>query len=397
MPDDSNVVTRDVQAARRPVVDDDDFLGRIGGTAKRLDAGRNVIRVSVCGYNRRQSAMHGFHSFFRLRKTLRFAVMAAATVFPSFLRILTLRALGARIGAGTRIYPSAILIAEEISIGDDTLILPFSVILNLKRLHLGRRCFVHWGALIAGHGQGGLHVGDFSFIGLRAVVNCSDDVLVGTYSCVGPKVVIYTHGTYLSSYQGYPNKFGPVTIGDSTWLNVGVIVLPGVTIGSHTIVKAGCVIARDIGDERVVQLDTRVVLHESSIHDLKQARTEAFVTRWYESLFDDLPRHVGDGQTVRVQKSGGREWALELNGDRLHVRTAPSSPLSAVTDGSAPTLWLLDGADASVKRGWRERDWIDFESSEFNFVRGSDVLQTLLGYLEIRRGIHLTPFRAQRP
>jgi acetyltransferase-like isoleucine patch superfamily enzyme len=338
--------------------------------------------------------VHGFHSFFRFRKTLRFAVLAAVTVFPSFLRVLTLRALGAKIGQGTRIYPSAVLIAEEITIGNDTLILPFSVILNLRRLHLGHRCFIHWGALITGHGQGSLHVGDFSFIGLRAVVNCSDDVRIGTYSALGPKTVIYTHGNYLSTYQGYPNKFGPVTIGDSTWLHLGVIVLPGVSIGSHTIVKAGCVITRDVGDERVVQLNNRVVLTESSIHDLKQARTDAFVARWYDSLFDDLARHLGNEQAVRVEKSGAREWALELRGIRLNVK-AVSAPVDESTRADPPaTLWLLDGADAATKVVWRGRDWIDFETSEFNFVRRSEPLQTLLGYLEVRRGVHLTRFRA---
>lgn len=339
--------------------------------------------------------MHGFDSFFRFR-TLRFAVLAATTVFPSFLRILVLRALGARIGRGTRIYPSAILIAEEIVIGNDTLILPFSVILNVKRVHLGHRCLIHWGTLIAGHGQGSLYVGDFSAIGLRVLINCTEDVRIGAYSGVGAKTVIYTHGNHLSTYQGYPNKFGPVTIGDSSWLHIGVIVLPGVSIGSHTIIKSGCVIARDVGDERVVGLDWRVVLKESSVHELKQARTDAFVDRWYESLFDDLPRHIGgENGAVRVEKSGAREWRIDVNGTRLHVKaTSASPPHAAGGDGSA-TLWLLDGSGTVDKRQWRGLDWIDFEANEFNFVRGSMALQTLLGYLEIRRGIHLTRCRAR--
>ena len=319
--------------------------------------------------------------------------MAAATVFPSFLRVLTLRALGATIGKGTRIYPSAILIAEEIAIGNDSLILPFSVILNLKRLHLGHRCFIHWGALVMGHGQGSLHVGDFSFIGLRAVVNCTDDVRIGTYSCLGPKTVVYTHGNYLSTYQGYPNKFGPVTIGDSTWLNIGVIVLPGVSIGSHTIVKAGCVIAKNVGDERVVQIDNRVALVESSIHDVKQERTDAFVARWYDSLFDDLVQHVGNDQGVRVEKSGAREWALDLWGARMIVKVVSAPVDGTLRANSTATLWLLDGIEPSAKPALRDRDWIDFATNEFHFVRSSTALTTLLGYFELRRGVHLTRFR----
>lgn len=38
----------------------------------------------------------------------------------------------------------------------------------------------------------------------------------------------------------------PITIGDNVWLGGGVIVVPGVTIGSDTVVGAGAVVTRDL-------------------------------------------------------------------------------------------------------------------------------------------------------
>ena len=38
----------------------------------------------------------------------------------------------------------------------------------------------------------------------------------------------------------------PITVGDSVWIGANVSVLPGVTIGSNTIIGAGSVVNKDI-------------------------------------------------------------------------------------------------------------------------------------------------------
>jgi maltose O-acetyltransferase len=38
----------------------------------------------------------------------------------------------------------------------------------------------------------------------------------------------------------------PITIGNNVWLDGGVIVCPGVTIGDNTVVGAGAVVIRDL-------------------------------------------------------------------------------------------------------------------------------------------------------
>lgn len=38
----------------------------------------------------------------------------------------------------------------------------------------------------------------------------------------------------------------PVTIGDNVWITSNVVILPGVTIGSNSVIDAGCVVTHDI-------------------------------------------------------------------------------------------------------------------------------------------------------
>lgn len=38
----------------------------------------------------------------------------------------------------------------------------------------------------------------------------------------------------------------PITVGDDVWFGMGVMVCPGVTIGSNVVIGAGSVVTRDI-------------------------------------------------------------------------------------------------------------------------------------------------------
>ena len=40
----------------------------------------------------------------------------------------------------------------------------------------------------------------------------------------------------------------PITVGDNVWFGASVTVLPGVSIGSNTVIGAGSVVNRDIPD-----------------------------------------------------------------------------------------------------------------------------------------------------
>ena len=43
----------------------------------------------------------------------------------------------------------------------------------------------------------------------------------------------------------------PTRVGDNVFFGLGVIVLPGVTIGNNVIVGAGAVVTKDVSDEAI--------------------------------------------------------------------------------------------------------------------------------------------------
>lgn len=75
-------------------------------------------------------------------------------------------------------------------------------------------------------------------------------VTIGDNCMLAPNVAIYTAGHPLhpdSRNSGY--EYGlPVTIGDNVWIGGNSIVLPGVKIGSNSVIGAGSVVTGDIPD-----------------------------------------------------------------------------------------------------------------------------------------------------
>ncbi len=46
-------------------------------------------------------------------------------------------------------------------------------------------------------------------------------------------------------------KFGPIIVGEGTFIGAGSTIMPGVTIGSHAVVGAGSLVTKDIPSETV--------------------------------------------------------------------------------------------------------------------------------------------------
>ena len=132
-----------------------------------------------------------------------------------------------------------------ISIGSQTLLAPgvsLSVGMPTEVLDrssgvvvsIGDRCFVGRGSSIVG----------------RLSIVVEDDVTIA------PNVYVTDHNHAYGDVevpigQQYPVA-SPVRVGASSWLGVGVTVLPGTTIGRHVAVAAGSVVRGDVPDHSVV-------------------------------------------------------------------------------------------------------------------------------------------------
>ncbi len=93
-----------------------------------------------------------------------------------------------------------------------------------------------------------IEVGDNFYINHYCVILDGGKVTFGDNVFIAPNCVFSTAGHPLDTEQrnqGLEYAY-PITVGDNVWFGASVTVLPGVTIGSDTVIGAGSVVNRDI-------------------------------------------------------------------------------------------------------------------------------------------------------
>lgn len=101
----------------------------------------------------------------------------------------------------------------------------------------------------------GCELGDHSGIGVNC--NLHGRVFLGSDVIMGPECVFYTVNHRVDRVDIPIRKQGdepeqPITVGDDVWIGTRVIVLPGVKIGSHSVIGAGAIVTADVPDYSIV-------------------------------------------------------------------------------------------------------------------------------------------------
>lgn len=116
-----------------------------------------------------------------------------------------------------------------------------------------------------------IRVGKNFFANYNCTILDVGQVTIGDNCLFAPNVSIYTAGHPIhpdSRNSAY--EYGiAVTIGDNVWLGGNVVVCPGVTIGSNTVIGAGSVVTRDIPDWCVAAGNPCRVLRKITEEDRK--------------------------------------------------------------------------------------------------------------------------------
>ncbi len=94
-----------------------------------------------------------------------------------------------------------------------------------------------------------IELGERVFFNFNCVVLDVCRVRIGDYTLFGPGVQILTPVHPMNAELRRREEYGkPVDIGADVWVGGGALILPGVRIGSRTVVGAGSVVTRDIPD-----------------------------------------------------------------------------------------------------------------------------------------------------
>jgi maltose O-acetyltransferase len=100
--------------------------------------------------------------------------------------------------------------------------------------------------------KSGLNLGKNVFIGSDVFIDPSFPWLITIKDdcTITPRVIILAHDASTKKYIG-KTKIKPVIIKEKTFIGMGSIILPGVTVGKNVIIGAGSVVTRDIPDNSI--------------------------------------------------------------------------------------------------------------------------------------------------
>lgn len=95
-----------------------------------------------------------------------------------------------------------------------------------------------------------IEVGKNFFANYNCTIIDVAKVKIGDYCQMAPNVAIYTAGHPVHpAARNTAYEYGiEVTIGDNVWIGGNTVILPGVHIGSNTVIGAGSVVTKDIPD-----------------------------------------------------------------------------------------------------------------------------------------------------
>ena len=113
-------------------------------------------------------------------------------------------------------------------------------------------------------------LGDFTYVGGNVhIQNCTigkycsiaEDVRIGLG--IHPLNLESTHPAFYSPQSHWKQfvepqvpedlvEYKPIVIGDDVWIGTGAMILDGVKVGSHAVVAAGAVVAKDVPDYAIV-------------------------------------------------------------------------------------------------------------------------------------------------
>jgi len=92
-----------------------------------------------------------------------------------------------------------------------------------------------------------IELGERVFFNFNCVLLDVCPIKIGDFTLFGPSVQILTPVHPLEAGLRRKQEYGkPIEIGSDVWVGGGALILPGVRIGSKTVIGAGSVVTRDV-------------------------------------------------------------------------------------------------------------------------------------------------------
>lgn len=221
-----------------------------------------------------------------------------AVFLPSAPTRALFRLMGHKVGRNTKLPLFSFICANWLELGNDVDIRPF-VFISVARLIIGSNTIVSFGCQIKG--EKSFSTGDNCIVGAHAIIHCDEDVKLGFYSGIGPRCIVYTHGSFLPVTMGYPVLFAEVMLEDFVWTAMGVLFLPGTHVEQNCIINPGVVVSGRI------PAGTRLQMSPTAVKRIDQAKLLRFARR--------SPGHYHQAMIRGFLSAEGLAWEEDERGE----------------------------------------------------------------------------------
>lgn len=120
---------------------------------------------------------------------------------------------------------------------------------RMSGIRIGSASYIHMGARF--YDPKGIAIGKGTIIGEGAVLDGRGVIKIGDHVDMASEVMIYNSEHNIHS-EHFEAVSGPVHIGDYVFVGPRAIILPGVTIGKGAVIAAGAVVTKDVAPFAVV-------------------------------------------------------------------------------------------------------------------------------------------------
>lgn len=234
------------------------------------------------------------------------------------------------LGDGVIIGENSRIEGDVVKIGDYTILGDNFTGNGLELFEIGKRCRIRvnsviksryvkigdnvrtFGAINVGGGgwsdpESKFVVGDGCQIGDGCFINTARSVVFKDKSALAMNSSILTHGFWQSVLEGYSAGYGPVTLGENSWVTVNCTILPNVTIGDGSVVAAGAVVTKDVPPNCMVGgVPARVIKDNYPTEPSKEQKKTI--------ILDLIKKYIPFLKTRGYEVSNEKDGVLEFGG-----------------------------------------------------------------------------------
>ncbi len=291
------------------------------------------------------------------------------------------------VGSGSRIF------ADEIHFGSSVLIGP-SVSIHAKRVEFGDGVQIDEGVKCEGgeFPQSALRLDEGVWIFPYCILNTTFGLHIGSGSGVGGYSMIWTHGSWQSSLEGYPVKYASTAIGKNVWLPWHVIVMPGVTIGDNVTIGAGSLVTKNIESNSLAAgVPAKILKSGAGVWPAPvEAENRQLLLAELVSSFNDWQRESFQWKELTILKSRNH-YNEPLKAKYLSARDTPVQP----EDLSGETFYLVE-TSAKTDLSRIKASFLALEEKRFSLRSDQPQHRDFVRYLS-HHGLHALELNSRLP